>query len=174
MMRLRFLSTRSPSGAPGGPGGPKGGGPTDSDRPDAPGWPDEQGGAPSTPPIAKPLGNAKGDARSPAGSQAAARVPGPLAGGTLQAGKTAPEIVSAAQPFHGDGVKEGMNSLVMDNPGLNSGRGLGSNLAADAKAVPVRTSQTSGSGKDADRTDADIMLSVAAGDESGYTYLVTK
>ena len=80
-----------------------------------------------------------------------------------------------------------MASLVIDNPGLMPGqvavRNSGSfepefKPTANAKAgtdlaSTGQTGQTGHTGQ-AERTDADIMLAVAAGDEAGYTYLVGK
>jgi RNA polymerase sigma-70 factor, ECF subfamily len=70
-----------------------------------------------------------------------------------------------------------MASLVIDNPGissaLNSGRGSGSGQNLSNR--PVVNLVRSGTGAEtAERSDAEIMLAVAAGDEAGYTYLVTK
>ena len=68
-----------------------------------------------------------------------------------------------------------MASLVIDNPGLNSamlaGRGSGAGLA-NAR-LTSQEGAAAGSGQ-IGQTDAEIMLAVAAGDEAGYNYLVTK
>jgi RNA polymerase sigma-70 factor (ECF subfamily) len=60
-----------------------------------------------------------------------------------------------------------MATLVIDNPGVSSGLHSGRNAAQVAgRADSVATG--------AERTDAEIMLAVAAGDEAGYNYLVGK
>lgn len=80
-----------------------------------------------------------------------------------QDGKTARESAAYAQPSAANGVPEDMASFVLDNTGLNSGRsGHG---AATVVARPVVTGE---------RSDADVMLAVAAGDEAAYNYLVTR
>jgi RNA polymerase sigma-70 factor (ECF subfamily) len=65
-----------------------------------------------------------------------------------------------------------MATLVIDNPGLSSGQNAGQRSAYN----PVLAGRAVGSAnpETGERTDADIMLAVAAGDEAGYTYLVTK
>jgi len=86
-----------------------------------------------------------------------------------------------------EGVPEDMASLVIDNPGLMPGqvavRNSGSfepefkpTASTKAGTDPASTGQTGQTGQTglAERTDADIMLAVAAGDEAGYTYLVGK
>ena len=61
-----------------------------------------------------------------------------------------------------------MASFVIDNPGLNAGRsGLG------ASGVVLAQRPNTGAER-AEQTDAEIMLAVAAGDEAGYSYLVSK
>lgn len=68
----------------------------------------------------------------------------------------------AAQPSDGDGVRQGMATLVLDNPALGDGRAM-------------RLSTQPGAGYAMDESsDAAIMLRVAAGDESGFNYLVEK
>ena len=82
--------------------------------------------------------------------------------GPIDGQNSSPKTSEAAQPSEGDGVSEDMATLVLDNPALGSGpasrpdahRGL--NHAAD------------------ESSDAAIMLRVAAGDESGFNYLVEK
>ena len=59
-----------------------------------------------------------------------------------------------------------MASLVMDNPGLRSGRNSG------LERETLRGSAVPDVG--VERTDAEVMLAVAAGDEAGYNYLVGK
>ncbi len=58
-----------------------------------------------------------------------------------------------------------MASLVMDNPGIGASR--------NGTSAAGQTAARTGFGG-AERTDAEIMLAVAAGDEAGYNYLVTK
>jgi RNA polymerase sigma-70 factor (ECF subfamily) len=79
--------------------------------------------------------------------------------------KSPRETAVSAQPSPANRVPEDMASLVMDNPGIGSSRSAGP-VAGQAAA------QTGFGG--AERTDAEIMLAVAAGDEAGYNYLVTK
>ena len=68
-----------------------------------------------------------------------------------------------------------MATLVMDNPGI--GPGLGSGRTSGPGNVRS-SAETHGSSEvspvSTERTDAEIMLAVAAGDEAGYNYLVTK
>jgi RNA polymerase sigma-70 factor (ECF subfamily) len=70
----------------------------------------------------------------------------------------------SAQQSVENGVPEDMATLVMDNPGVGAGSGAGQGFV-DARPVASES---------AERTDAEIMLAVAAGDEAGYNYLVTK
>jgi RNA polymerase sigma-70 factor, ECF subfamily len=98
--------------------------------------------------------------------------PVPAATGT-GTGKSARETTHSAQPSSANGVPEDMASLVIDNPGLNSGRNAGAGLAASSQPAPNygrRESAASG----VEHTDAEVMLAVAAGDEAGYNYLVGK
>ncbi len=60
-----------------------------------------------------------------------------------------------------------MATLVIDNPGVSSGLHSGRNAA---QVSGLADSAATG----AERTDAEIMLAVAAGDEAGYNYLVGK
>jgi RNA polymerase sigma-70 factor (ECF subfamily) len=95
------------------------------------------------------------------------------------AAKTARESTLPAQPSQVNGVTEDMASLVIDNPGLNSGRNPGAALGAGHRssvAAGLLASDTEDSGQRtvAQRSDAEIMLAVAAGDEAGYNYLVGK
>ncbi len=81
--------------------------------------------------------------------------------------KSARETSLSAQPSPSGRVPEDMASLVMDNPGIGASR----NATPSASQTAART----GFGAEgAERTDAEIMLAVAAGDEAGYNYLVTK
>jgi RNA polymerase sigma-70 factor (ECF subfamily) len=79
------------------------------------------------------------------------------------------ETRDSAQQSVENGVPDDMASLVMDNPGvtsgLNAGRGAG---------IGYGTSRAELGAEGVERTDAEIMLAVAAGDEAGYNYLVTK
>jgi RNA polymerase sigma-70 factor (ECF subfamily) len=81
--------------------------------------------------------------------------------------KSAQESADSAQPSTENGVREDMATLVIDNPGVSSGLHSGRNAAqVSGLADSVATG--------AERTDAEIMLAVAAGDEAGYNYLVGK
>jgi len=60
-----------------------------------------------------------------------------------------------------------MASLVIDNPGLHAGRNSGLSLGGSRSVAGTQ-------GEGTERTDAEIMLAVAAGDEAGYNYLVGK
>jgi RNA polymerase sigma-70 factor (ECF subfamily) len=75
-----------------------------------------------------------------------------------------------------------MATLVIDNPGAGS-RGLGSGPTSGQRSTlglnrtvseTLATESDQETGIPAERTDADIMLAVAAGDEAGYNYLVGK
>jgi len=86
-----------------------------------------------------------------------------------QTGSGSPESVNSgeetedsAQPSAGDGVPEDMATLVLDKPAL----GTGSAPRPDARPIPNYSADES--------SDAAIMLRVAAGDESGFNYLVGK
>jgi RNA polymerase sigma-70 factor (ECF subfamily) len=102
----------------------------------------------------------------------------PVAGAGLSSGsasgggKTSRERADSAQPLAGNGVPEDMASLVMNNPGLNAG--LNSGLMQGRKASAAANVRTDSGMADGQKTDAEIMLAVAAGDEAGYNYLVTK
>ena len=63
-----------------------------------------------------------------------------------------------------------MASLVIGNPGVTSGLRTGRNGGSE----PTRATGYAGAGEGTERTDAEIMLAVAAGDEAGYNYLVGK
>ena len=90
-----------------------------------------------------------------------------------EAGKSTVENSRPAQPSGQDGVSEDMASLVIDNPGLNAGRGLGASRVSSQGAVPANQ-RSAAEAAGTERTDAEVMLAVAAGDEAGYTYLVGK
>ena len=87
-------------------------------------------------------------------------------GGGGNRGKINPEIHSEAQQITVDGVEDGMATLVMDNPGGQSSRSAG--FGSPIRATGLRTEAAS------ERSDAEVMLAVAQGDEAGYTYLVGK
>ncbi|MFC5865234.1 RNA polymerase sigma factor [Acidicapsa dinghuensis] len=82
---------------------------------------------------------------------------------SAQDGKTAQESNRYAQPSAENGVREDMASFVLDNTGLNSGRSV-----PGVAAVIARPAEAG------ERSDADVMLAVAAGDEAAYNYLVTR
>jgi RNA polymerase sigma-70 factor (ECF subfamily) len=92
------------------------------------------------------------------------------------------ESSGSAQQNVQDGVPEDMATLVIDNPGAGS-RGLGSGPTSGQRSTlglnrtvseTLATESDQETGIPAERTDADIMLAVAAGDEAGYNYLVGK
>jgi len=92
-------------------------------------------------------------------------------GSSKTTSNSARESAIAAQQSVVNGVPEDMASLVIDNPGVTSGLNSGSRPALS----PPLNLDRSGSGvTSAERTDAEVMLAVAAGDEAGYNYLVTK
>jgi RNA polymerase sigma-70 factor (ECF subfamily) len=86
-----------------------------------------------------------------------------------------------AQQKDTERVPEDMASLVIDNPGLMSGQvavqnssSFGSRFESASEAKTSAEGTVAGQTGPAERTDADVMLAVAAGDEAGYTYLVGK
>jgi RNA polymerase sigma-70 factor (ECF subfamily) len=82
------------------------------------------------------------------------------------AGNSSPESAHQAQPSAADGVPEDMATLVLGNSVL----GVGAAARPDA-----RTKTDGGQTVSLDlASDAAIMLRVAAGDESGFNYLVEK
>ncbi len=83
-------------------------------------------------------------------------------GGSANGADSDEETGDPAQPSGEDGVPEDMATLVLDNPVLGAGPARG----PDARVVPNYSADES--------SDAAIMLRVAAGDESGFTYLVGK
>jgi RNA polymerase sigma-70 factor (ECF subfamily) len=99
-------------------------------------------------------GSGSGDPKGPDEGQAHAK-----------SEKTAPENADLAQPSQGDGVPEDMATLVLDNSAL----GKGAALRPDTKAGVHRGAN----GLD-EASDAAIMLRVAAGDDSGFNFLVEK
>jgi len=81
------------------------------------------------------------------------------------------ESADSAQQSAVDGVPDDMASLVIDNPGISSGM----NAGRDAARSSIQANGRPGTGPDgSEHTDAQIMLAVAAGDEAGYNYLVSK
>ena len=73
-----------------------------------------------------------------------------------------------------NGVPQDMASLAISNPGMNSARNSGRS-SESGLGPSVRSVNGSGAGAAAvERSDAEIMLAVAAGDEAGYNFLVTK
>ena len=80
--------------------------------------------------------------------------------------KSPAESADLAQPSDEDGVPEDMATLVLDNPVLGARPGLQPDAGPDARVVPNYGADQS--------SDAAIMLRVAAGDESGFTFLVEK
>ena len=79
---------------------------------------------------------------------------------------SSPEIPHLAQPSSGDGVPEDMATLVLDNPAL------GSSAASRPGSMPDPQHDLNYAQDES--SDAAIMLRVAAGDESGFNYLVGK
>jgi RNA polymerase sigma-70 factor (ECF subfamily) len=81
-------------------------------------------------------------------------------------GNSGEETVHGAQPSGGDGVPEDMATLVLDNSAMGEGPAPRPDLRPQPNsALPVDLDPSS---------DAAIMLQVAAGDESGFNYLVQK
>ena len=77
-----------------------------------------------------------------------------------------PETVPAAQPSGDTGVPEDMATLVLDNPVLGARAARPPDTRSDPHRIPDYGADES--------SDAAIMLRVAAGDESGFNYLVEK
>ncbi len=77
-----------------------------------------------------------------------------------------PETVPAAQPSGDTGVPEDMATLVLDNPVLGARAARQLDTRSDPHRIPDYGADES--------SDAAIMLRVAAGDESGFNYLVEK
>jgi RNA polymerase sigma-70 factor (ECF subfamily) len=102
-------------------------------------------------------------------AHAAAGGSGAVGGG--KSSKSGRETAVSAQPSPVNGVPEDMATLVIDNPGVNSGRGSEFVQSSGSRTAIGRTDAGA---EGAERTDAEIMLAVAAGDEAGYNYLVTK
>jgi RNA polymerase sigma-70 factor (ECF subfamily) len=81
----------------------------------------------------------------------------------LNNAKSEPETDEFAQPSDGDGVREDMATLVLDNPAL--GRSTELNRPEPQRPGNYAQDETS---------DAAVMLRVAAGDEAGFNYLAGK
>jgi len=85
-----------------------------------------------------------------------------------QGAKSSPENDSKPQPSGDDGVPEDMATLVLDNPALGQGRVVRPDPDTERLAVERHFAAADPA------SDAAIMLRVAAGDESGFNYLVQK
>ena len=95
--------------------------------------------------------------------------PGPQPDGAATGGsspETAHETANRAQPSAADRVPEDMATLVLDNPALGAGAASRPDARPGTHAGPI-------GGLDP-ASDAAVMLHVAAGDESGFNYLVEK
>jgi RNA polymerase sigma-70 factor (ECF subfamily) len=102
-------------------------------------------------------------------AQSSARPPGSRPGQRLNGGadgNSSPESAHPAQPSATDGVPEDMASLVLDSSALAAGAALRPDSGPDSDAARQIALDPAG--------DAAIMLRVAAGDESGFNYLVEK
>ncbi len=87
-------------------------------------------------------------------------------GDSTEGPNSAPETSDLAQPSDADGVPEDMATLVLDKPALGTGSASLPNARRDAyKGINYGADESS---------DAAIMLRVAAGDESGFNFLVEK
>ncbi len=136
-------------------------------------------------------GPSKGEAKGDAGANGRAGGSTAGSGGHAEDGggrasedptespKSGAESVDPAQPSDPDRVPEDMATLVLDNPvlGANPATGLGA-AGPGARVLPKngpKDDPKDGLNYAADESsDAAIMLRVAAGDESGFTYLVEK
>ena len=78
----------------------------------------------------------------------------------------ATENADPAQPSDADGVPEDMATLVLDKPVLGASPAVRPDSGPGARVMPNYGADES--------SDAAIMLRVAAGDESGFNYLVEK
>jgi RNA polymerase sigma-70 factor (ECF subfamily) len=88
--------------------------------------------------------------------------------GASESSDSSPEIDAKPQPSEDDGVPEDMATMVLDNPALGAGSALRPGVEAErlAAGTPLAAADPN--------SDAAIMLRVAAGDESGFNYLVEK
>jgi RNA polymerase sigma-70 factor (ECF subfamily) len=86
------------------------------------------------------------------------------------------ETAQIPQPSEDPGVPEDMATLVLNNPAMGSGPGLRPEPDLNAVPSPALSSPDTQVGQAAidPASDAAIMLRVAAGDESGFNYLVAK
>jgi RNA polymerase sigma-70 factor (ECF subfamily) len=80
--------------------------------------------------------------------------------------ETGPESTQRAQPSDEDGVPEDMATLVLDNSALGAGTASRPGSRPEMHAGPIVGLDPA--------SDAAIMLRVAAGDETGFNYLVEK
>ena len=85
-----------------------------------------------------------------------------------ESAKSAPENAPKPQPSSDDGVPEDMATLVLDNAALGQGQIVRPDPEIERSAVDRHFAASDPA------SDAAIMLRVAAGDESGFTYLVEK
>ena len=85
-----------------------------------------------------------------------------------ESGESGPENSPKPQPSAEDGVSEDMATLVLDKAALGQGPALQSDPETERLAVDRHFAAADPA------SDAAIMLRVAAGDESGFTYLVEK
>jgi RNA polymerase sigma-70 factor, ECF subfamily len=112
-------------------------------------------------------GNWAGDsAENRAGGQAGNKGGPEADGDSPESANSARETGHLTQPSNPNGVDEDMATLVLDKPALGAGTGSRPNpRMAPVGAVNYGADESS---------DAAIMLRVAAGDESGFNYLVEK
>jgi RNA polymerase sigma-70 factor (ECF subfamily) len=107
-------------------------------------------------------GNRAGDR---AGDKANDRTRPEPGGEVPESANSAHETGHFAQPSSPNGVDEDMATLVLDKPALGAGSGSRQDPRAGSVTVNYGADESS---------DAAIMLRVAAGDESGFDYLVEK
>lgn len=88
-------------------------------------------------------------------------------------GKNSLESDENPQPSEEDGVPEDMATLVLDNPALGA-RPASTSDSGPASYEDQVAARFSGDAASDPTSDAAIMLRVAAGDESGFNYLVEK
>jgi RNA polymerase sigma-70 factor (ECF subfamily) len=86
--------------------------------------------------------------------------------GDLETGDSGEETEDIPQPSGEDSVPEDMATLVLDNPALGMNPGTYPDAEIEARGA--------GSAAVDPKSDAAIMLRVAAGDEEGFNYLVGK
>jgi len=85
-----------------------------------------------------------------------------------ESANSTPEIVQKPQPSSGDGVPEDMATLVLDKSALGQGQVVRPDPDTERLVVERHFAAADPA------SDAAIMLKVAAGDESGFNYLVEK